>query len=130
GFGLTHAVDKYGNFSLNPPPYYQLASTYVGGWLEALMIVAISTSSLACGLAFHNGMVRYLYAMGREGILGKVFGKTHPKYRSPNVAIITQSLFTALLILAFAFGIQKTNADGSISYAFGIGDGKVYTQTD
>jgi len=127
GFGWTHAVDKFG---LGTLPYYTLANTYVGGWLEALMIVAISTSSLACGLAFHNGMVRYLYAMGREGILGRVFGKTHPKYRSPYIAIIAQSLFTGLLMLAFAFVIQKTNADGSISYALGIADGKVYTQTD
>ncbi len=127
GVGWTHAVDKFGTATL---PYYTLANQYVGGWLEALMIIAISTSSLACGLAFHNGMVRYLYAMGREGILPTVFGKTHTKYHSPHLAIIAQSIFTALLIIAFAFVIQKTNSDGSISYALGIGDGKVYTQTD
>jgi len=132
GFGWTHAVDKYGNLSLNPPPYYQLASTYVGGWLEALMVVAISTSSLACGLAFHNGMVRYLYAMGREGILGKVFGKTHSAYRSPHIAIIAQSIFSLALIIASAFILQsvKANADGSYNYALGIGDGKTFTQID
>ncbi len=127
GFGWTHAVDKFG---LGTLPYYSLANTYVGGWLEALMIIAISTSSLACGLAFHNAMVRYLYAMGREGILGKVFGKTHPRYHSPHIAIIAQSLFSGLLMLAFAFVIQKTNSDGSITYALGIADGKVFTQTD
>ena len=130
GYGWTHAVDGFGNLTGNPTPYYPLAANFVGGWLQALMIVAISTSALACGLAFHNGMVRYLYAMGREGILGRVFGKTHPSFRSPHIAIITQSAFTALLIIAFAFVIQKTNADGTISYAFGIADGKVYTQTD
>jgi amino acid transporter len=131
GYGWTHAVDQLGNLTGNPTPYYPLADRFVpGGILKALMIVAISTSALACGLAFHNGMVRYLYAMGREGILGRIFGRTHPKYRSPHIAIIAQSLFTALLIIFFAFVIQKTNADGSISYALGIGDGKVYTQTD
>jgi amino acid transporter len=102
----------------------------VGGFLQTLMIIAISTSALACGLAFHNGMVRYLYAMGREGILPHVFGRTHPRHRSPHIAIITQSLFTVLLMIAFAFIIQKTNADGTIGYAFGIADGKVYTQVD
>jgi amino acid transporter len=127
GIGWDHSVDKFGTASL---PYYALASQYVGGWLQALMIIAISTSSLACGLAFHNGMVRYFYAMGREGILATIFGKTHPRYRSPHIAIIAQSLFSALLVLAFAFVIQKTNPDNTISYALGIGDGKVYTQTD
>ncbi|QBD83017.1 APC family permease [Ktedonosporobacter rubrisoli] len=127
GVGWEHAVDKFGTASL---PYYTLATQYVGGWLQALMIVAISTSALACGLAFHNGMVRYLYAMGREHILPPRFGKTHPKYRSPHIAILAQSLFSIVIILAFAFVIQKTNADNSVSYALGIPDGKVYTQTD
>jgi amino acid transporter len=130
GYGWTHAVDQFGNLTANPTPYYPLANNYVGGWLQALMIVAISTSALACGLAFHNGMVRYLYAMGREGILGRIFGKTHSRYHSPYIAIIAQLIFTALLIIAFAFVIQKSNANGSTSYALGIADGKTYTQTD
>jgi len=127
GFGWTHVINQ---FAANPTTaYYTLASTYVGGWLEALMIIAISTSSLACGLAFHNGMVRYLYSMGREGILGRVFGKTHPRYRSPHIAIIAQSLFSVVLMILFAFVIQKTNADGSISYSYGLPHGP-FTQTD
>lgn len=130
GYGWQNAVSQFGNLSGNSTPYYPLASVYVGGFLQALMIIAISTSSLACGLAFHNGMVRYLYAMGREHILPRVFGRTHPTYRSPHIAIITQSLFSVLLMIAFAFVIQKTNADGTTGYALGIADGKVYTQTD
>jgi len=131
GYGWTNVVSQFGNLTGNSTPYYPLADTYLpGGWLKALMIVAISTSSLACGLAFHNGMVRYFYAMGREGVLPKVFGKTHSVYHSPYIATIAQSLFSVLLMLAFAFVIQKTNANGSVSYALGVGDGKVYTQTD
>lgn len=130
GYGWQNAVSQFGNITGNPTPYYPLASFYVGGFLQALMIIAISTSALACGLAFHNGMVRYLYAMGREHILPGVFGRTHPSYRSPHIAIITQSLFSVLLVIAFAFLISKTNADGTTSYAFGIADGKVYNQVD
>jgi amino acid transporter len=126
GYGWQFSVSQFGNLTGNSTPYYPLASLYVGGLLQALMIIAISTSALACGLAFHNGMVRYLYAMGREGILGKVFGKTHPRYRSPNIAIITQSLFTVLLILFFALVTQKS--DGTLG--FGIADGKTTTQVD
>jgi amino acid transporter len=129
GYGWQHAVDQFGNLTANPTPYYPLAAIYVGGWLQALMIVAISTSSLACGLAFHNGMVRYLYAMGREGILPTIFGKTHPRFRSPHTAIIAQSVFTLLLMLAFSLVIQRSNADGSTSYALGLASGK-WTQTD
>lgn len=129
GVGWQNVVSKFGLATL---PYYSLANNYVGDWLRVLMIVAISTSSLACGLAFHNGMVRYLYAMGREHILPGVFGKTHPRYRSPNIAIITQSLFSVLLIVFFAFVLQSTkaNPDNSYNFAFGIADGKNFVQVD
>lgn len=126
GNGWHFAVSQFGNLINNSTPYYPLASTYVGGFLQALMIIAISTS----GLAFHNGIVRYLYTMGSEHILGQTFGRTHPSYRSPHIAIIAQSLLSALLIIFFAFVIQKTNADGTVSYALGIADGKAYMQTD
>jgi len=127
GYGWQNAVSQLGNLTGNPTPYYPLASTYVGGFLQALMIIAISTSALACGLAFHNGMVRYLYAMGREGILGRVFGRTHPRYSSPHIAIITQSLFTVVLVIFFAFVIQNTSTG---SYGFGIANGKTTVQVD
>lgn len=132
GFGWTHAVDTLGNLSATPPAFYQLANTYVGGFLEALMIIAISTSSLACALAFHNGMTHYLYAMGREGILGRAFGKTHHRFHTPRIAIIMQSAFTLAVIIVSAFIVQsvKANADGSYNYAFGLGDGKNFTQID
>ncbi|GCF06779.1 APC family permease [Dictyobacter arantiisoli] len=132
GFGWLHSIDQLGNLTATTPAFYQLANTYTGGLLEALMIIAISTSSLACALAFHNGMAHYLYAMGREGILGQVFGKTHPKYHSPNIAIITQTIFTLLVILFSAFILQSTrpNTSGAYSYSFGIGDGKNFTQID
>jgi amino acid transporter len=127
GYGWQHAVDR---FAANPnTAYYMLADRYVGSWLQALMMIAISTSALACGLAFHNGMVRYLYAMGRESILPPVFGKTHARYHSPHIAIVAQSLFTVLLLLFFALVTQKTLADGSLLYGFGL-PGNGYQQVD
>ncbi|HLJ32533.1 MAG TPA: APC family permease, partial [Ktedonobacteraceae bacterium] len=129
GYGASNAVSQFGNLVGNPTPYYPLASVYVGGFLQALMIIAISTSALACGLAFHNGMVRYLYAMGREGILNKVFGKTHPRYRSPHVAIITQSLFSVVLTLLFALVTVSVDSSGTSHYGLGFG-GNGYAQVD
>lgn len=129
GYGAQNAVSQFGNLTGNPTPYYPLASVYVGGLLQTLMIIAISTSALACGLAFHNGMVRYLYAMGREGILGKVFGKTHPRYRSPYIAIITQSLFTVVITLLFALVTVSIDSSGVSHYGLGFG-GNGYAQVD
>jgi amino acid transporter len=129
GLGWTHAGDTLGNIAIAPEPYYNLANNYIGGWLKAIMIVAVTTSTFASCLAFHNAMVRYFYAMGREGILAKVFGKTHPRWKSPYIASFAQSIFTAIVVLFLGLVIQKANPDGSISYALGFADGKVYTQT-
>jgi amino acid transporter len=129
GLGWQHAVDTLGNLSIAPQPYYTLATNYVGGWLQALMVVFVSTSTFASCIAFRNGMIRYLYAMGREQILPSSLGRTHPRWRSPWVANLVQTIFTLLVIIFLAFVIQKSNSDGSTSYALGIADGKVYTQT-
>lgn len=129
GLGWQHAGDQLGNIAIAPQPYYNLADHFVGHWLTVLMIIAIVTSTFGACLAFHQAMVRYFYAMGREKILPAAFGRTHSRWHSPYIAIIAQSIFTAVVIIFLGFVIQKTNADGSTSYALGIADGKVYTQT-
>ena len=48
----------------------------------------ILTGSFACAMAFHNAAMRYYYAMGREGILPKALGRTHPTHKSPHVASV------------------------------------------
>jgi amino acid transporter len=48
--------------------------------------------------------MRYYYAMGREGILPRSLGRTHPHYRSPHVASITQTVIAIVLVLAWGIG--------------------------
>ena len=45
------------------------------------MQVLILTGSFACAMAFHNIAMRYFYAMGREGVLPRALGKTHPTHK-------------------------------------------------
>ncbi len=64
---------------------------------------------LCCGIAFGGDFStlnpgvevpsRYLYQMGLDGCLPGVFGKLHPKYRTPHVAIIFVGIVAFLLIL-------------------------------
>ncbi|HVB23930.1 MAG TPA: APC family permease [Ktedonobacteraceae bacterium] len=130
GLGWEHAADTLGNVATAPQPYFTLAGRYVGGWLTPVLYVTISTSTFAAIIAFHNGMVRYLYAMGRENVLPLTFGKTHPRFRSPYVASLSQSGFSLLVIVFLALVIQHTNKDGSTVYALGVADGKNYQQTN
>jgi amino acid transporter len=125
GLGWTHAVDTLGNVALAPEPYYQLANTYVGGWLKVLMSVLVTTSTFASCIAFHQVAARYLYAMGRERIFPARFGfgMTHPRWKSPWIAGSCQTALTVVLTCFLALVIQQTHADGSVSYALGVAHG-------
>lgn len=130
GLGWQNTASTLGNLANAPTPYFDLASRYVGGWLTPVLYITISTSTFASIIAFHNGMIRYLYAMGRERVLPQWFGKTHSRWKSPFTASFAQSAFSLLMILFLALVIQRSNADGSTSYALGIADGKIYQQTN
>ncbi|MBE8471160.1 APC family permease [Streptomyces justiciae] len=78
---------------------------YVGHWAVVVMQWLMITGSLACGMAFHNCAARYMYALGREGVLPSLkntVGRTHARHGSPHIAGLVQTIVTALLLLAFA----------------------------
>jgi amino acid transporter len=49
--------------------FYPLTDRYVGSWATVLMEILIVTGSFACTMSFYNTSARYLFALGREGVL-------------------------------------------------------------
>jgi amino acid transporter len=78
-------------------------TAYVGSFFASAMDWLIVTGSLACASALTNAGLRYWYAMGREGILPRALGRTHPAHKTPHIAILTVGVLNALLCLAFWF---------------------------
>ena len=103
-------------------PFFMAMEQYGNGFLKTMMQVLILTGAFACAMAFHNVAMRYFYAMGREGILPKSFGRTHPKHRSPYIASIAQTVFALVLVLAWGIG-----AGFSFDKAFDAAYVRVYT---
>ncbi|RMI28917.1 APC family permease [Nocardia stercoris] len=84
--------------------FFDPTTAYVGHWAVIAMQWLMVTGSLACGMAFHNCASRYLYALGREGVvpaLQRTIGSTHPGYGSPRMAGLVQTVFAAVLVAAF-----------------------------
>ena len=75
------------------------AQHYGGAFLKGALSWFIITGSFACGMAFHNTTARYMYSLGREGVLPQALGRTHPRFRSPHIASTTQSMIAALIVL-------------------------------
>ena len=44
--------------------------------MEGLLLASL----FACGLSFHDTLNRYLFAAGREGLLWRGLGRTHPDH--------------------------------------------------
>ncbi|MGW3262722.1 APC family permease [Streptomyces sp. NPDC001056] len=91
--------------SANPlTMFFAPTERYVGHWAVDVMQWLMITGSLACGMAFHNCAARYLYALGREGVLPslqRTIGRTHTRHGSPHIAGVAQTVVAAVLIGAF-----------------------------
>ncbi|RUM06128.1 APC family permease [Rhizobium chutanense] len=81
---------------------FGLAERYVGHWITIVMSLLFITSLFAGVLAFHNGVARYMYVAGREGLLPKSVGVTHPVFQSPHVGSIIQTVIAVLVVALFA----------------------------
>jgi amino acid transporter len=85
-------------------PFFVAMENFGTNWLATIMQVFILTGSFACAMAFHNVAMRYLYAMGREGVVPKALGRTHPTHRSPYIASLVQTAFAIVLVLIWGIG--------------------------
>ena len=79
-----------------------LAERYVGVVVHDIMQVLLMTSFLACVLTFHNVVGRYLFTLGRVGVLPHALATVHPKHSSPWVASAVTVGVSALLFIVFA----------------------------
>jgi amino acid transporter len=103
---ISQAQHDAANFYLTP------ATLYAGHWVSSIMSYLIITGSFACGMAFHNTTARYFYSLGREGLMPAALGRTHPKWKSPHIASITQSLIAAFIIVLFAIFTGTNDPNG------------------
>lgn len=91
--------------------FYPLTDRYVGTWATTLMEVLIVTGSFACAMAFYNTSARYLFALGREGVLPAPLARTSSR-RSPAVAAMTVTVIVGLYSLAFV--IYDPSTEGAL----------------
>lgn len=80
---------------------FGVAETYVGGWLATLMSWLVISSLFAGLLAFQNCSARYLFALGRAGVLPVALRHTNRR-GAPATGSIVTSVVTGLVIVVFA----------------------------
>ena len=96
-------------------------SIYLGRYAEVAMQILMVTSFLASLIAFHNACARYLFSMGRAGLLPAFLARTHPRTGSPHRAsqVITIVALVAL-VLAVLTGGDPYEDLGLWTYSAGV----------
>lgn len=81
---------------------FAAAESMLGEWAGHVMSWLLLTSLIAVLMALHNMATRYLMAFGREGVLPKAFGRTHPRFQTPHVAACAQALFVLVVVVGYS----------------------------
>jgi APA family basic amino acid/polyamine antiporter len=67
------------------------------GWLQTLVEIAAIAGLASVILVMLMGQPRIFYSMAQDGLMPKMFGKVHPKYRTPHVGTVIVGVIAALL---------------------------------
>ncbi|HEV2141258.1 MAG TPA: APC family permease, partial [Candidatus Dormibacteraeota bacterium] len=98
--GYNTLNDAIGQAQNNAAQFYLgPAQQYIALGVDQALSILIITGSFACGMAFHNTACRYFYSLGREKVLPAALGNTHPRWKSPHIASITQSVIAAVIVV-------------------------------
>jgi amino acid transporter len=124
GFGQDH-IDEW---ATNPAALDSLALRYAGTWLAVLVDLAVSVGAFVAALAGVTLTARTLFAMGREGGMPRAYAWTHPRARTPWIAIGSVIALTLALVTVLAriiwndpfvyFGFMATTATFGILAAY------------
>jgi APA family basic amino acid/polyamine antiporter len=67
------------------------------GWLQTLVEIAAIAGLASVILVMLMGQPRIFYSMAQDGLMPKMFGKVHPKYRTPHVGTVIVGVIAAVL---------------------------------
>lgn len=97
---LGNELGKFGDTALA-----EAAARFLGNFGRTLMLVGLAVSAFGWTASDVLSSPRILFAFGRDSFLPKSFAHVHPKFRTPDVAIITYA--ATAFVLSFSSTFQK-----------------------
>jgi amino acid transporter len=97
GFGVKNGA----TWGADPVALQTIANMFVAHWVGTLVELGGMCSAFIVCVACATAGTRTLFAMGREGVLPRQFGHTHPRFQTPvnaTVAVTAVAIVMALLV--------------------------------
>jgi amino acid transporter len=112
--GLFYAISAWAMSVVVGPDNVQQAATeagpgvvfgtlaeHVNTTVSDIAVVLFFTSVFAALLSFHNGVARYLFALGRERVLPQFLGRTSRRTMAPITGSLSQSVIAIVVLIGF-----------------------------
>ncbi|WP_233604320.1 APC family permease [Micromonospora sp. HM5-17] len=84
-----------------PGVVFDTLTKYANATIADVAYLLFVTSVLAALLSFHNGVARYLFALGRERVLPAYLSRTGIRTGAPVAGSLTQTVLAVGVVLAF-----------------------------
>jgi amino acid transporter len=84
-------------------PLAESAMTFLGNLGRTTLLAGATISAFGFVTSDILSSPRMIFAFGRDGALPQFFAHVHPRYRSPDVAIITYAMLAFLLSISGTF---------------------------
>lgn len=94
-------ISAYANQNSGETVFNLAAGTLGQAW-ATIGHVLLLTSVLAAMISYHASASRYVFSLGREGVLPSAFGRTLPRTGAPLWGSLTQTVIGLIVIVAYA----------------------------
>jgi basic amino acid/polyamine antiporter, APA family len=84
-------------------PLAEAASRFLGSFGRTFLVVGASVSAFGFITSDILSSPRMLFAVGRDGVLPKWFAHVHPRYHSPDIAILCYTFIAFVLSVCSSF---------------------------
>ena len=84
-------------------PLADAAGASLGGWARSLLLIGATVSMFGYLGGMTLAMPRILFALAGDGFLPRALAAVHPVHRSPQAAIVVQSLIALVLAISGTF---------------------------
>jgi amino acid transporter len=104
GLGVNNGA-KWG---AEPVLLQVVANTYVAHWVGTLIEIGGMCAAFIVCVACVTAGTRTLYAMGREGVLPRLFAHTHPRFKTPVNATLTVVAVATVMALLIGYPLSDS----------------------